>query len=53
MGVKEILAYVCFAGAAVSFVTMYIIPKIRSRRRMSEPGRIRQQSNQGEPESRR
>jgi len=27
MGVKEILAYICFAGAAVSFVTMYVLPR--------------------------
>ena len=25
--VKEILAYICFAGAAVSFVTMCLLPR--------------------------
>ncbi|MBA7705839.1 hypothetical protein ES703_114679 [subsurface metagenome] len=29
MGVKEILGYICFAGAAISFVYMYLIPMIR------------------------
>ncbi len=31
MDVREILGYICFAAAAVSFVTMYVIPKIRNR----------------------
>jgi len=26
--VKEILAYICFAGAVVSFVAMYLIPHL-------------------------
>lgn len=30
--VKEILGYICLAAAAVSFVTMYLLPKIRSRK---------------------
>ena len=29
--VKEILGHICFAGVVISFVTMYVIPKIRSR----------------------
>ncbi len=33
MDVREILAYVCFAGAIVSFINMYLVPKIQSRRR--------------------
>ncbi len=36
MGVKELLAYICFAGAAVSFVTLYLIPKIRRLREASQ-----------------
>lgn len=32
MDVREIVAYICFAAAAVSFVTMYVIPKIRRQR---------------------
>ena len=32
MTVKEILGYVCFALAAVSFVRMYLIPVIRRKR---------------------
>ena len=27
MGVKEILGYICLAGAAVSFITMWLIPR--------------------------
>ena len=27
MGVKEILGYICLAGAVISFVTMYLIPR--------------------------
>jgi hypothetical protein len=26
MGVKEILGYICLAGAVISFVTMYVLP---------------------------
>ena len=32
MDVKEMLAYVCFAGAIVSFVTMYLIPRLHRRK---------------------
>ncbi|MBA7529727.1 hypothetical protein ES705_21925 [subsurface metagenome] len=34
--VREILAYICFVAAAVSFVTMYVIPKIRRLREVSQ-----------------
>ncbi|GAI79977.1 unnamed protein product, partial [marine sediment metagenome] len=37
MSVKEVLAYVCFAGAIISFVAMYLIPKIRSREQRENP----------------
>ena len=33
MGVKEILAYICFAGAIVSFVAMYLIPRFNRGKR--------------------
>jgi len=36
MGIQEILGYICLAGAAVSFVTMYLIPKIRRQREASQ-----------------
>ena len=32
MGVKEILGYICFAGAVTSFVTMYLRPVVRRRK---------------------
>ncbi len=31
--VKEIVAYICFAGAAVSFITMYLIPRFNRSKR--------------------
>ena len=27
MSAKEILAYICFAGAVISFVAMYLLPR--------------------------
>ena len=30
--VKEILGYICLAGAMVSFVTMYLIPRFNRKR---------------------
>lgn len=32
MGVREILGYICLAGAVVSFITMYLIPRINRRK---------------------
>ena len=32
MGVKEILGYICLAGALVSFLTMYLIPSVNRRK---------------------
>jgi len=32
MGLKEILGYICLAGAVVSFVTMYLIPAVNRRK---------------------
>ncbi len=49
MGVKEIVAYICFAAAAVSFVTMWLIPKIRRQREASQ--RIRENQLQGAKEA--
>ena len=37
MGVKEILGYICLAGAIVSFVTMFLITKIRSHEQRESP----------------
>ena len=28
MSVKEILGYICLGGAVISFVTMYLIPRL-------------------------
>jgi len=28
MSAKEILAYICFAGAVISFVAMYLVPRL-------------------------
>ena len=36
MSVEEILGYTCLAGAVISFVTMYLIPKIRRLREASQ-----------------
>ena len=32
MGVKEILGYICLAGAIVSFATMYLVPRFNRKR---------------------
>ena len=32
MMVKEILVYICLAGAVISFVTMYLIPRLNRRK---------------------
>ncbi len=31
--VKEILGYICLAGAVISFVTMYLLPRFNRRKR--------------------
>ena len=31
--VKEILGYICLAGAVISFVTMYLTPRFNRRKR--------------------
>jgi len=35
MSVKEILGYICLAVAVISFVTMYLVPKIQRKREAS------------------
>jgi len=41
--VKEILAYICFAGAAVSFVIMCLLPRAKGNpgRAKGNPGRAK------------
>ena len=40
MGVKDILGYICLAGAAASFVTMYLVPRF-NRRKGPNPARAK------------
>ncbi len=39
MGVKEVLGYICLAGAVISFVFMYLMPRFNRDSRKGNPAR--------------